>query len=137
VLNYTEDSGLMSLIPEDVQDEFSFANRGVDTGYSVRLSIVRDSNDDPGRLVITESVETLPDSIGVSGNNTSTIFVQSTAAFENAPVADFTNVFSTVQISFADQAPMRYIHVYIVAYYNKMFVDLLGVQESLHMMVVQ
>ena len=106
-LNYTEDSGLISLIPEDIQNEFFFASRGVDTGYSVRLRIVTGSNNDSGKLVLTESFDVLTDGISITGNDTSAIFVQSTAMFDNAPVTDFTTVFATVQLSFKDQAPRR------------------------------
>jgi len=108
VLNYTEDSGLISLIPEDIQNEFFFANRGMDSGFSVRLRIITGSNDDPGTLVLPKDIYTLYPSIRITGSNTSTIFVQSAVEFDNAPVNNFTEVFRRVQISFADQAPRRY-----------------------------
>ena len=131
VLNYTEDSGLIPLIPEDVLDEFFFANRGEDTGFSVRLHIVTGSNDDPGRLLLPEG--DYP-TITTSGNNSSTIIAQSAS---NAPVnvIDFTAVFRTVQISFTDQAPRRY--AYTCNYINiLMFFCMLAVYVWIHMKVV-
>jgi len=104
VLNYIEDSEFISLIPEDILGEFSFANRGEDTGYSVRLTIVTESN---GTLLIPESFNALMDIVTINNNDTSEIFVVANMMLVNPSVDNFTSIFRTAQISFQDQAPRR------------------------------
>ena len=106
VLNYTEDSGPIQLIPEDLQDDFSFTlDDGLNTGYRVTLTIINASN--TGRLLLPDNFTT--PGVSISGNNTSQITVEYLPAFSfTAPVGSFIDTFRAVRIIFGDQAPRRY-----------------------------
>ena len=115
VLNYTEDSGPISLIPEELQNNFFFtANNGFNTGYRVTLTIVNGSNNDTGQLILPNEFSR-PTDVTISGENTSQITVE--YAFSRlpsnpiVPIESFTAIFRAVQILFNDQAPRRYVDI--------------------------
>lgn len=109
VLNYTEDSGLVSLIPETLQGGFFFtATEGFNIGYRVTLSII---DDVLGELVLPNGFSQ-PD-VTITGQNTSRLTVSSMFlpnSSDSVPVNSFTAVFRAVKILFRDQAPRRYLN---------------------------
>jgi len=113
ILNYTEDSGPILLIPESLQNQFSFTGgEGFNVGYHVTLTIVMGSNDDPGQLILPNSFSA-PSDVSISGVNSSEITVDFSAMFSNSvPLDNFTAIFRAVQILFVDQAPRRYLTLF-------------------------
>ena len=107
MLNYTEDSGPISLIPVDLQSGFSFNFAGdsmYNTGFSVTLSILNGSNNDPGQLILPNGFD-----VTIMGEDSSRITVEYSRMFsDNVPLEHFTAVFRNVSILFNDQAPRRY-----------------------------
>lgn len=115
MLNYTEDSGSILLIPQELQNSFSFTvSEGFNTGYLVTLTIVNRSNSDPGELILPNGFSA--SGVTINGANTSQITVEyifSPLATDNTvPVDNFTAVFRAVQILFRSNAPRRYCVVY-------------------------
>lgn len=114
VLNYTEDSGPILLIPENLQSGFFFTGgEGSNVGYRVTLTIVTGSNDDPGQLILPNDFSA-PSNVSVRGVNSSEIIVEFSTMFSNyIPLDSFTAVFRAVRILFIDQAPRRYLALFL------------------------
>ena len=114
VLNYTEDSDPILLIPESLQNEFSFMEDAeVDLGYRVTLTIVTGSNDDEGRLILPSDISA--SDVNINGANTSQITVEHSYGRFNTdptPLDSFNAVFKAVQISFTDSTPRRYTCIF-------------------------
>lgn len=115
VLNYTEDSGPILLIPESLQNDFYFMEE-VDIdfgGYRVTLTIVAGSNDDEGQLILPSDFSA--SDVTISGANTSQITVEHPFDPLNivpTPLDSFNAVFRAVQISFNDNTPRRYTFIF-------------------------
>ena len=113
-MNYTEDSGPISLIPEELQNNFFFTfSGGFNTGYRVTLTIVNGSNNDAGQLILPNGFSG-PNNVTISGENTPQITVKyefSPLSNSSVPVESFNAIFRAVQILFNDQAPRRYLDV--------------------------
>lgn len=111
VLNYTEDTGPILLIPESIRNEFFFNDTGgFSTGYRVTLTILTGSNDDSGRLILPSGFTAA--GVTISGENTSEIIVEyefSPLTNRIVPLESFNEVFRTVQILFSDDTPRRYV----------------------------
>lgn len=110
MLNYTEDSGPVSLIPKDLQSEFFFdfsSDSMYNTGFSVTLNILNGSNNDPGQLILPNGFSAV--NVTIRGENSSRITVEYSRMFSNyVPLKSFAAVFRNVSILFNDQAPRRY-----------------------------
>ena len=115
MLNYTEDSGPILLIPEELQNNFFFnVTDELNTGYRVTLTIVNGSDDDGGQLILPNGFSP-PTDVTINGENTSQLTVE--YGFSSLPsnpivaIEGFTAIFRAVQILFNDQAPRRYVDV--------------------------
>ena len=110
VLNYTEDSGPISLIPEDLQSGFFFNFAGdsmYNTGFSVTLTILNASNNDPGQLILPNQFSAA--NVEIMGDDSSRITLEYSRMFsDNVPLESFDAVFINVNILSNDQAPRRY-----------------------------
>lgn len=116
VLNYTEDSGPMFLIPQNLQDDFFFiAPMEFNVGYRVTLTIVTGSNDDPGQLILPNGFsDNACNDVTISAENTSQITVESMYSFsspDSVPLDCFDAVFKAVRMLFRDNASRRYTNV--------------------------
>lgn len=111
-MNYTEDSGPILLIPEELQNNFFFnVGGGFNTGYRVTLTIVNGSNDDTGQLILPYGFSR-PTDVTISGENTTQMTVEyefSPLSNPEVPIDSFNAIFRAVQIFFSDQAPRRYL----------------------------
>ena len=114
MLNYTEDSDPVSLIPEELQNNFYFTfSGGFNVGYRVTLTILNGSNNDPGQLILPNEF-TRPSDVTINGENTPQITVgyeYSPLSKPDVPVDSFNATFRAVQILFNDEAPRRYLDV--------------------------
>ena len=113
-MNYIEDLGPISLIPEELRNDFFFnVSEGFNTGYRVTLTIVNGSNNDPGQLILPNGFSR-PTNVTISGENTAQMTVEyeySPLSNPDVPIRSFNAVFRAVQILFNDQAPRRYLRL--------------------------